>query len=105
MMSTMGTWDLVDLPSDCKVVCNKLVFKHKVDGHYCTCLVAKGFTQTHGVDYDKTFSPVACFESDHLPLTLAALEDWEIHSMDVKSAFLNGDLNEEIYMAQPEGFL
>src|SRR5882762_9274941 len=104
MMSAMGTWDLVDLPPDRKVVRNKWVFKHKADGRYRARLVAKGFTQTHGVDYDETFSPVTRFESLHLLLALAALEDWEIHSMDVKSAFLNGDLDEEIYMAQPEGF-
>jgi hypothetical protein len=61
-------------------------------------LEAKGFTQIIGIDYDETFSPVARFESLRLLLALAALEDWEIHQMDVKSTFLNGLLDEEIYM-------
>jgi hypothetical protein len=68
-------------------------------------LVAKGFTQIPGIDYDKTFSPVACFESLCLLLALAALGDWHIHQMDVKSAFLNGVLEEEIFMEQPQGFV
>src|SRR5258708_34050091 len=57
------------------------------------------------IDYDETFSPVARFESLRLLLVLAVLENWEIHQMDVKSAFLNGVLNEEIYMEQPQGFI
>jgi len=105
MMASTGTWDLVDLPPDCKVVQCKWVFKHKADGRFRARLVAKGFTQIHGIDYSETFSPVARFESLRLLLAISALEDWEIHSMDVKSAFLNGDLDEEIYMAQPEGFI
>ena len=67
--------------------------------------MAKGFTQIPGIDYDETFSPVARFESIRLLLALAALEDWEIHQLDVKSAFLNGVLDEEIYMEQPQGFI
>ena len=58
-----------------------------------------------GIDYDETFSPVACFKSLWLLLALAVLEDWHIHQMDVKSAFLNGMLDEEIYMEQPQGFI
>jgi len=65
----------------------------------------KGFTQIQGIDYDETFSPVAQFELLRLTLALAALEDWEIYQMDVKSAFLNRLLKEEIYMEQPEGFI
>jgi len=61
--------------------------------------------QIPGIDYDETFSPVAHFESLQLLLALAALEDWEIQQMDVKSAFLNGMLDEEIYMEQPIGFI
>ncbi|TFY59187.1 hypothetical protein EVJ58_g5934 [Rhodofomes roseus] len=67
-------------------------------------VVAKGFTQVWGQDYTETFSPVARFESVRYLLAHAALEDWEIESMDVKTAFLNGDLDEEIYMEQPEGW-
>jgi len=80
------------------------VFKRKADGHFHTRVVAKGFTQIQGIDYNETFSPVAQFESLRLLLALATLEDWEIHQMDIKSAFLNGLLDKEIYMEQPEGF-
>ncbi len=100
-----GTWTLVDLLTGQKAVRSKWVFKWKIDMHYRVRLVAKGFTQIFGLDYDETFSPVARFESLRLLLALAALEDWEIHQMDVKSAFLNGLLDEEIYMEQPEGFV
>ena len=57
------------------------------------------------IDYNETFSPVTCSESLQLLLALAALEDWHIHQMDVKSAFLNGMLDKEIYMEQPQGFI
>src|SRR5205807_10495289 len=81
------------------------VFKRKADGRFRVCLVAKGFMQIQGIDYDETFSPVARFESLRLLLALAALEDWEIHQMDVKSAFFHGLLDKEIYMEQPKGFI
>lgn len=66
--------------------------------------VAKGYAQTHGIDYHETYAPVARYSSIRYLLALAAQHDWEIHHMDVKSAYLNGDLEEEIYMEQPEGF-
>src|SRR5712692_1408941 len=100
-----NTWELVNLPPGHKAIKSKWVFKLKADGRFCACLVAKGFMQIPGIDYDETFSPVARFESLRLLLVLAALENWEIHQMDVKSAFLNGILNEEIYMEQPQGFI
>ena len=100
-----GTWTLVDLLPGHKAIKSKWVFKRKADGRFRARLVAKGFTQIQGIDYDETFSPVARFESLRLLLALAALEDWEIHQMDVKSAFLNSLLDEEIYMEQPEGFV
>jgi Reverse transcriptase (RNA-dependent DNA polymerase) len=99
-----GTWMLVELPAGWKAMKSKWVFKHKADGHFRARLVAKGFTQIFGIDYDETFSPVARFESLRLLLALAALEDWEIHQMDMKSTFLNGLLDKEIYMEQPQGF-
>jgi hypothetical protein len=100
-----GTWELVDLPPNRWAVKSKWVFKMKADGRYRAHLVAKGFTQIPGLDYNETFSPVAHFESLRLMLALAALEDWHIHQMDVKSAFLNGVLDKEIYMEQPQGFI
>jgi len=67
--------------------------------------VARGFTQTYGVDYNETFAPIAKFTSICCILALAALEDMEIHQMDMKTAFLNGKHEEEIYMEQPQGFV
>jgi hypothetical protein len=104
-LAKLKVWSLVDLPQGHKAVKSKWAFKQKTDGHYRARLVAKGFTQIEGVDFDKTFSPVTHFESLQLVLALAMLEDWEIHQMDVKSAFLHGDLDEEIYMEQPIGFV
>ncbi|KAI3723535.1 hypothetical protein L2E82_35178 [Cichorium intybus] len=68
-------------------------------------LVAKGFTETPGVDYDETFSPVAKIKSIRIMLAIAAFHDYEIWQMDVKTAFLNGKLTEDVYMNQPEGFV
>jgi reverse transcriptase-like protein len=104
-LSKNNTWKLVDLSPGCKAIKSKWVFKLKADGRFHACLVAKGFTQVPGIDYDETFSQVACFESLQLLLALATLENWKIHQMDVKSAFLNGILNKEIYMEQPLGFI
>ncbi len=81
--------------------------KHGVHGEverYKARLVARSFTQTFGVDYNETFAPVVKFVSIRCILALAAIENMEIHQMDVKTAFLNGDLEKEIYMEQPEGF-
>ncbi len=86
VLSKNDTWELVDLPLGCKAVKSKWVFKLKADGRFHACLVAKGFMQIPGIDYDETFSPVAHFELLRLLLALAALENWKIHQMDVKSA-------------------
>jgi len=73
------------------------VIKHKAR------LVARGFVQQEGIDYNDAFAPVARNESVRV-LALAAQEGWRVHHMDVKSAFLNGDLKEEVYVQQPPGF-
>ncbi|GJV20555.1 putative RNA-directed DNA polymerase [Tanacetum coccineum] len=87
----------------------KWIFKKKTDMDgkvhtYKARLVAKGYTQTHGIDYEETFSPVAKIKSIRIMLAIAAFHDYEIWQMDVKTAFLNGKLTEDVFMAQPEGF-
>ncbi len=104
-----NTWSLVQLPKGRKPISCKWMFqiKHGVDGgveRYKARLVARGFTQTFGMDYNETFAPVVKFVSIRYILALVTIEDMEIHQMDVKIAFFNGDLEEEIYMEQPEGF-
>ncbi|WCJ24325.1 Transposon TyH3 Gag-Pol polyprotein [Euphorbia peplus] len=86
-----------------------MVFKLKRDGNgklvkYKARLVVKGFQQKKGIDFDEIFSPVVKMTSIRAVLSLAASLDLELEQMDVKTAFLHGDLKEEIYMAQPEGF-
>ena len=68
-------------------------------------LVAKGFTQREDIDYNEIFSPVSCKDSFRIIMTLVAHYDLELHQMDVKTTFLNGDLEKNIYMAQPKGFV
>ena len=67
--------------------------------------MAKGFTQREGIDYTKTFSPVSYKDSFRIIMALVAHYDLELHQMDVKTTFLNGDLEENVYMAQPKGFV
>ena len=103
-------WDLVDQIPSLKIVGHKWVFKKKtdMDGNvhtYKARLVAKGYTKTHGIDYDETFSPVAMLKSIRILIAIAAFHDYEIWQMDVKTAFLNGKLSEDVYMTQPEGFV
>lgn len=68
-------------------------------------MVGKGYTQREGIDYEETFSPIAMLKSIRIFLSIAAALDYEIWQMYVKTAFLNGDLEERIYMAQPDGFV
>ena len=98
------TWVLVPRPKDKPVVTCRWVYDKKHDGRLKARLVARGFTQVWGENYNETFSPVARYESIRYLAAHAALEDWEMEAMDVKTAFLNGDLDEEIYMDQPEGW-
>ena len=108
-MDDNQVWDLVELPKGCKKVGCKWVFKTKRDSNgnverYKARLVAKGFTQKDGIDYRETFSPVSKKDSLRIIMALVAHYDLELHQMDVKTAFLNGNLEEEVYMDQPEGF-
>ena len=103
-------WDLVELPEGHQKVGCKWVFKTKRDSHgnlerYKARLVSKGFTQKDGVNYKETFSPVSKKDSFRIIMALVAHYDLELHQMDVKTAFLNGNLNEEVYMDQPMGFI
>ena len=71
---------------------------------YKAIFVAKGYSHIHGIYYNETFALVANMDSIRLALAITASKQWEVHHMDVKCAFLNGDLTEEIYMQQPQGF-
>nr|GFB76624.1 retrotransposon protein, putative, Ty1-copia subclass [Tanacetum cinerariifolium] len=93
-----------------KTVGSKWLFKKKIDmdGNvhiYKASLVAKGYTQNRGIDYEEIFSPVADIRAIRILIAIAAYYDYEIRQMDVKTTFLNGYLNEEVYMEQPEGFV
>lgn len=104
-----GIWEFVDLPRGKKTVGRKRVFtvKYKSDGligRYKARLVAKGFTQSYGIDYQETLAPVAKLNTIRVLLSLAANLNWQLCRLDVKNAFLNGDLAEEVFMDIPSGF-
>ncbi|GKU90857.1 hypothetical protein SLEP1_g4801 [Rubroshorea leprosula] len=103
-----STWDLVDLPPDKTLVGCKWVYKIKTHSngsveHYKACLMAKGFTQEYGIDYEETFAPVARLTTVRSLLAIAAVRKWKLFQMDVKNSFLNGDLENEVYMKPPPG--
>jgi len=103
-------WNLITPSEGLKTIGCKWVFKKKTDMDgkvqtYKARLVGKGFKQVHGIDYDETFSPVAMLKSIRILLAIAAYYDYEIWQMDVKTAFLNGNLTEDVHMMQPEGFV
>ena len=104
------TWELVKPPKDRKAVGCKWVFKIKYDENgqverFKSRLVAKGNSQKYGIDFDETFSPVVRFSSSRTLLASAVQNQMLIHQIGVATAFLNGDLTEEIFMEQPEGYV
>jgi hypothetical protein len=104
-----GTWELGIPPPGVKPLPNKWVFKLKTDAggmfeRFKTRLVIKGFLQKEGIDYNETFAPTSKYATVRAFLAKAAAEDMEVHQIDIKTAFLHGELEEEIWMQQPEGF-
>ena len=102
-MNANKVWDLKIIPKGAKTVGCKWVYRTKLGSQgnierYKARLVAKGFTQREGIDYNETFSPVSCKDSFRIIMALVAHYDCELHQMDVKTAFLNGDLEENVYM-------
>ncbi|XXG85801.1 hypothetical protein AAC387_Pa11g0819 [Persea americana] len=105
-----STWDLVPRPTNKNVIGTKWVFRNKLneDGQVVrnkARLVCKGYTQVEGIDFEETFAPVARLEAIRMFLALVAYKEFKVFQMDVKSAFLNGVLEEEVYIEQPDGFL
>ena len=89
----------MDLSEEWKVIKNHWVFNIKSDGYYRSQLVvAKVFSQVKGIDFDRLFSLVVCYKTAYLSLAVTALKDWNIHSVDVKTACLYGNLGKIIYM-------
>jgi hypothetical protein len=108
-MSINKVWDLEEIPKGVKTVGWKWVYKMKCDSkgnieRFKARLVAKGFMQREHIDYTETFSPVSCKDSLRIIMALVAHYGLELHQMDVKMVFLNRDLLENVYMAQPKGF-
>jgi hypothetical protein len=104
------TWELVPRPENKNVIGSKWVFKNKMNEKGQVVrnkarLVCKGYAQVEGQDFDETFAPVARLEAIRMFLAYSCHKNFKVYQMDVKSAFLNGDLEEEVYMEQPEGFL
>jgi hypothetical protein len=105
-----ATWELVVLPEENKAIRCKWVYKvkHNADGSmniYKARLVAKGYAQTYGINYEETYSPIAKMTTIRAIIAMAAAKIWSLHQMDVKNAFLHGDLQEEMYMEQPLGYV
>ncbi|GKC87520.1 retrovirus-related pol polyprotein from transposon TNT 1-94 [Tanacetum coccineum] len=107
---TNDVWCLVPPPKNQTIIGTKWVFKNKLDENGVVSrnkarLVAQGYNQQEGIDFDETYAPVARLESIRILLAYACAHDFKLFQMDVKSAFLNGFINEEVYVAQPPGFV
>ena len=105
-----GMWDLVSLPTDKKAIGCRLVFAIKFNPNGSIArlkarLIAKGYAQIYGVDFSDTFSPVAKLTSVRLFISLAASYDWDLHQLDIRNAFLHGDVQKEVYMERPLRFV
>nr|KYP48537.1 Retrovirus-related Pol polyprotein from transposon TNT 1-94 [Cajanus cajan] len=103
-------WDLVPLPNDYPIIGTKWVFRNKLDESGIIIrnkarLVAKGYNQEEGIDYDETFTPVARIEAIRLLLAYSSIMNFKLYQMDVKSVFLNGLIQEEVYVEQPPDFV
>ena len=104
------TWELTELPKGQKTIGVKWVYKTKLNENgevdkYKVCLVAKGYKQEFGVDYKEVFAPVARHDTIRLVIALAAHNSWPIFQLDMKSAFLHGNLHEEVFVDQPPGYV
>jgi hypothetical protein len=104
------TWELKELPVGGRTIGVKWVNKTKLNENgevdkYKARLVAKGYSQQHGIDYTEVFAPVARLDTIRLVIALAAQSQWNIYQLDVKSAFLHGELNEEVFIKQPQGYV
>jgi hypothetical protein len=104
-----GTWDLMPCPPRVRPITCNWIYKVKTrfDGsleRYKARLVANGFQQEHGRDYDETFAPVAHMTTIHTLLAVTSIQGWSISQLDVKNAFLNGELCEDVYMRPPPGY-
>jgi hypothetical protein len=103
-------WDLVPRPDSVNIIGTKWIYKNKYDEKGIITknkarLVAQGYTQVEGLDFEETFAPVPRLESIRLLLVVACILKFNLYQMDVKSAFLNGYLHEEVYVEQPKGFV
>lgn len=103
------TWNLVELPPNAKKIGMKWIYKTKLNelgeiDKYKERLVMKGYTQQHGIDYTEVYAPVARMDTVRMIIAFAAQRRWKLYQLDVKSAFLHGELKEDIFVEQPKGY-